>query len=121
VDRACVEGRCETDRLACDDREEDPCPAGYVCEDSECVPGEQDLACSAGSPDVCSAGQFCNPFTQKCEDLGGGECGLCNSDCTCGGGLTCEEGLCAGCSVPFDPACESNMCSAVSERTLCQP
>ncbi len=120
VDKACVEGRC-ADRFACDEREDDPCPAGFVCEDSECVPGEQDLTCSVDTPDACSAGQFCNPFTQKCEDVGAGTCGLCNSDCTCGGGLTCEDGLCIGCSVPFDPGCMSNMCVPVSGTNTCQP
>ena len=120
VDKACVEGRC-ADRFACDDSEEDPCPDGFVCEDAECVPGEQDLACSAGSADACSAGQFCNPFTGSCEDLGGGECGLCNSDCTCGGGLICDGGLCTGCSVPFDPACSSNMCTMFDEGRFCRP
>ncbi len=119
VDKACVEGRC-AEPFACDPRDEGACPSGHVCEGGACVPGEEDVACAGISPDACAAGQFCNPFSEKCEDLGAGTCGLCDNDCTCGGGLTCDGFLCNGCTVGFDPNCAQNLCTMFSGQTVCQ-
>ena len=98
------------------------CDRGEVCKDTECVEAPADGTCSASTPDVCDTGEFCNVFTGACEPLGEGDaCGLCGPGCTCAGDLICQDGLCVGCSVPFDPDCAADTCAAVSGRTICQP
>lgn len=73
------------------------CPSGYTCMNGQCQ-APQGGACDANDPTSCPQGTFCDPTTQMCVGAGGGfGCGLCNADCTCDGGLTCNGFLCEGC------------------------
>ena len=90
----CLDGFCGTPP----DCSVDPtvCPAGYNCTNGNCV-APTGVACS--DPDDCPSGQFCDLASGQCQALGGGDCGFCNPDCTCDGGMECLGFVCAGCEV----------------------
>ena len=119
----CLDGFCG----AQPDCSADPnaCPAGLTCQGGQCVPagGNGGGSCDPNDPTSCPTGQFCQPDMNgggTCGGLGGGAgCGLCNDDCTCDGGLTCNGFLCEGCSGPFcDP---SNPLAGVCLGGICLP
>jgi Cys-rich repeat protein len=84
------------------------CPSGTTCQNGVCQAQQGGGgACDPMDPTSCGGLGFCDPSTNTCTDIGGGlGCGLCNADCTCDGGLTCEQGFfCGGCTAPVDPRC----------------
>lgn len=107
--QVCIDGFCGTPP----DCSVDPtvCPAGYECQAGACTAQAGGQPCDQNDPFSCPDLQSCNPATNQCEGLGGGGgfgCGLCNADCTCDGGLTCNGFFCDGCTAPqqcpgFDP------------------
>ena len=87
------------------------CPAGYTCTNGQCQAPTGGQACDQNDPLSCPDGTFCDPATSTCTgDLGGlFGCGLCNPDCTCDGGLTCDGFFCTGCNV-LTQDCPSGFC-----------
>lgn len=75
------------------------CPAGTTCQNGQCQANQGGGSCDPSDPTTCPAGTFCDPLQGTCSsDIGGGfGCGLCNPDCTCDGGLTCDGFFCGGC------------------------
>lgn len=89
----CLDGQCG-DPPNC---QVDPsvCPDGYMCDaNGECQPPASQ-GCDPDDPTTCPDSTFCDPTTLMCTGAGGGfGCGLCNPDCTCDGGATCNGFLC---------------------------
>lgn len=81
------------------------CPAGYTCNQAtgQCDAPSTGGACDPADPMSCPFPGFCDPTTSTCQG-GGGEfgCGLCNPDCTCPTGFTCNGFYC---SAPDPLAC----------------
>lgn len=80
------------------------CPQGYTCDaNGTCKPpAGTGQGCDTQNPLSCPSGTFCDPASNTCQG-GGGElgCGLCNPDCTCPNGLTCDGMMCTGCRIQF--------------------
>ena len=77
------------------------CPSGTTCNtmSGQCEAGMTGASCSQDDPLSCPQGQFCDPTTNTCMGVGGNlGCGLCNPDCTCDNGLTCDGFFCTGCT-----------------------
>ncbi len=75
------------------------CPQGYTCEAGQCKPPQTGQGCNPQDPTSCPAGTFCG-LDNTCQSAGGElGCGLCNPDCTCPNGLTCDGLMCDGCQV----------------------
>ena len=116
----CLDGFCG-DQPDCT-ADPNACPQGLTCQGGQGVPSQGGGSCSPTDPSSCPPGQCCSPdpadpsgMSGTCGGLGGpgGGCGLCNADCTCDGGLTCNGFICEGCSGPLDPACsliDGNLC-----------
>jgi hypothetical protein len=95
----CLEGACGVPPSCATDPT--ICPAGTTCQNGNCSANSGGGACDPTNPTGCPAGTFCDPTTLTCSGgIGGGlGCGLCNPDCTCDGGLSCNGFLCEGCGV----------------------
>lgn len=94
LDGACgVPPNCSTDPTVC--------PAGTSCQNGQCSANQGGQACDPTNPTSCPGGTFCDPTTSTCSGgIGGGlGCGLCNADCTCDGGLSCNGFFCEGCAI----------------------
>ncbi|RAL24716.1 hypothetical protein DL240_00460 [Lujinxingia litoralis] len=97
----CIDGFCGQ----APDCNADPtaCPAGYECSASgTCVIPNAGSSCDPNDPTSCPFPGFCDPATNTCSGAGGDMgCGMCNPDCTCDGGLTCDGFFCSGCDGSF--------------------
>lgn len=95
----CLGGACATPPSCTADPT--ACPTGTTCQNGTCAPNTGGGVCDPTNPTGCPTGTFCDPTTLTCSSaIGGGlGCGLCNPDCTCDGGLTCNGFLCEGCGV----------------------
>lgn len=95
----CLEGACGVPPNCAVDPT--VCPSGTTCTNGNCAPNSGGGVCDPTNPTGCPSGTFCDPTTLTCSGgLGGGfGCGLCNADCTCDGGLSCNGFLCEGCGV----------------------
>lgn len=109
IDNCCVEcvgaADCQQGQLCLDGFCGDPpncqvdptvCPAGYTCgATGQCEAPSTGGSCDPSDPASCPAPSFCDPTTATCQGAGGGfGCGLCNEDCTCDGGFTCNGFYC---------------------------
>lgn len=104
----CLEGTCGTPPNCTADPT--VCPAGTTCQNGTCSANQGGQTCDPMNPTTCPEGTFCDPSTGMCGGLGGGlGCGLCNPDCTCDGGLSCNGFFCEGCdplsAITGGPSC----------------
>jgi MYXO-CTERM domain-containing protein len=100
----CREGQCT---LLCKPGEF-PCPAGYMCQDTYCIPAR----CANVS---CPTGQKCDGDTGLCVDVCAGV--------VCSGAAHCKAGVCVDCTTPGEEcatgqaciagACQTDPCSGV--------
>lgn len=124
--QVCVSGTCGAEP----DCTNDPaiCPQGWACEAGRCKqPTQNGAACNVNDPTSCPFGQTCQPTDQSgngtCSAAGGGlGCGLCNADCTCDNGGTCDGFFCTctdgsqcppidlGLGIPLPGICLSGIC-----------
>ena len=72
------------------------CPSGYECDGGNCAPPDTGGSCDPDDLDSCPDGQICNQ-NGECEGVGGGDCGMCDPDCTCPGDSVCDGFMCTGC------------------------
>lgn len=115
----CLDGQCgEAPNCTVDPS---VCPAGYTCNNGQCQP-PQSSSCDPSNPTSCPQGTFCDPTTSMCTGAGGGfGCGLCNPDCTCDNGLTCNGFLCAGCNLIAQNCPGPNEVCLPFEGNICFP
>jgi len=84
----------------------DICAMSERCDTAsgECLPANPTCQ-NPQDPLACPEGMFCNPSSNQCEPSMPTDCGLCNPDCTCDNGLTCNGFSCTGCTDGIDPRC----------------
>lgn len=121
----CLDGSCGNPPSCANDPT--VCPTGYTCNAGVCQPPATGGTCDPQNPTSCPTGTFCDPTTGTCQGAGGGfGCGLCNADCTCDNGLSCDGFLCGGCTtqIGFPPTsnCPSGqVCLDIIGEPVCFP
>ena len=108
---ACIEGFC-SDPGACSSASD--CPSGFECNNGQCQAPGAGGSCDPQDLDSCPDGQFCDPDSSTCQNLGGGDmglgCGLCNDDCTCDNGMSCDGFFCQGCTILAGDCASGQFC-----------